>query len=166
MPYPKRSLSRQSVGIEINRVVYFSSYFCDIRQDELAVCANTIKYDIARKFEAVNQLKLRLPTRDEAKILVEKTKDDWSLNYLVCNKPCDVWITPNPDHPKKTFATVSEFSARPHQPSENTRAALYLVAKPDDEQIFYGGVDEYGTPTPETSDVYKKLLESPLPLKL
>jgi len=157
MPYPDGLLKDQFVGIEVEGIVYLNQYICGVVQDELETSAETIKNRLTKKFEALNQFKLRLPTRYEAKILAEKTEGNTKLDGIVFNKYGDVWITPNPDHPERSFATVRERGARPHQPSENTRATLYLVTDPDDEQIFYGEVNEYGVPTPETQELYTKL---------
>lgn len=157
MPYPDGLLKDQFVGIEIEGIVYLNQYICGVTQDVLGTSTATIKNRLAKKFEALNQFKLRLPTRYEAKVLAEKTEGNTKLNGAVFNKFGDVWITPNPDHPERTFATVREHGARPHQPSENTRATLYLVTDPDDGQIFYGEVNEYGVPTPETQELYTKL---------
>ena len=163
MPYPKKSLASRFVGIEINGVVYLTPYII-ICKDSVDVWTQKLKAK-TNNFEAIDQFKLRTPTRDEAKILAERVVGNNSLTGI-CNKYCNVWITPTSNHPERTFVTLREHSARPHQPSKNTQAALYLVTCPDDEQIFYGEVDEYGTPTPETQEVYKKFFESPLPLNI
>lgn len=159
MPYPCRCLEKLFVGIEIDGVVYLNHYINNVRQDQLDTSIKTIETRISEKFKGINQFKLRMPTRDEAKILGEKTEGDMSLTAAICNKYCDVWITPTPDHPERTFATVQEHSARPHQPSEDTQAVLYLVTCPDDKQIFYGKVDKYGTPTKGTQSTYNELYD-------
>lgn len=157
LPYPDDLLKDHFVGIEIECIVYLKQYICAVTQDGLNAGVETIKNRLAEKFEELNRFKLRMPTRYEAKFLPKKTEGNRNLNGVVFNKYGDVWITPMSDHPERTFATVGEGGARPHQPSENTRATLYLVTDPDDEQIFYGDVDEYGTPTAETQEVYYKL---------
>ena len=157
MPYSKRHLEKLFIGIEIDGVVYLDHYINNVRQDLLETSIKTIKCRLAKEFDALSQFKLRMPTRYEAKVLAEKTEGNTKLNGAVFNKFGDVWITPNPDHPERSFATVREHGTRPHQPSENTRATLYLVTDPDDGQIFYGEVDEYGVPTLETQEVYKEL---------
>lgn len=159
MPYSKRHLEKLFIGIEIDGVVYLDHYINNVRQDQLETGLKTIEARLSEKFNDINQFKLRMPTRDEAKILGEKAEGDMSLTAAICNKYCDVWITPNPDHPERTFATVQEHSARPHQPSEDTQAVLYLVTCPDDKQIFYGKVDKYGTPTKDTMSIYRQLYE-------
>lgn len=157
MPYPSRRLEKLFIGIEIDGVIYLDHYINNVRQDQLETSIKAIEARLSEKFEAINQFKLRMPTRDEAKILGEKAEGDMSLTAAICNKYCDVWITPNPDHPERTFATVQEHSARPHQPSVDTQAVLYLVTCPDDEQIFYGKVDKYGTPSMDTFSAYNRL---------
>lgn len=164
MPYPKDGLNRRLIGIEIDGVVYLVGWDSDVLQDEIEEQAQIIKADIAEKFPAINQFRLRLPTRDEAKILPEKASGiDFDSGHRyegIYSLYSDVWITPDPDHPERTFATVEERRARPHRPSENTRATLYLVTCPDDEQIFFGEVDDYGIPTPETREAYAELKKS------
>jgi hypothetical protein len=157
LPYSDNRLEDNFVGIEIDGVIYLAIYV-SCSQNQIAKGTEYLKKMIGITFNGIDQFKLRMPTKDEARILVEKTLDDGSLGTgLICNKCCDVWITPNPDHPERTFATVKEHSARPHQPSENTQAVLYLVTCPDEEQAFFGEVNEYATPTPETQEVYTKL---------
>lgn len=157
MPYPSKRLEKLFVGIEIDGVVYWEHYINNVRQDRLEASFKAIEAHLSEKFENVNQFKVRMPTRDEAKILGEKTEGDRRLTATICNKYCDVWITPNPDHPERTFATVQKNSARLHQPSVDTQAVLYLVTCPDDEQIFYGKVDKYGTPSMDTFSAYNRL---------
>jgi len=162
MPYQSDKLFKRFVGIEIDGVVYLAHFYDQggCRQDQIKEETENLMAWIAQDFTTVNHFKLRLPTRDEAKVLLEKTNYDESMNFVVCNRPCDVWITPNPDHPERTFATVRVGSARAHRPSEDTRAVLYMVTCPNDEQIFYGKVDKYGVPTPKTRDAYRELYDS------
>ena len=150
MPYSKRHLEKLFIGIEIDGVVYLDHCIYNVRQDQLEASVKTIETRLSEKFEAINQFKLRMPTRDEAKIFGEKA------DFKKC---CDVWITPNPDHPERTFATVGMGSARAHQPSEDTRAVLFLVTCPRDTQIFFGEVDKYGTPTKDTMSIYHQLYD-------
>ncbi len=157
VPYPIKSSVSSFVGIEIEGIVYLNQYICGVTQNELETSAKTIKSRLAKKCGALRQFKLRMPTCYEAKALAEKTEGNTKLDGAVYNKYGDVWIMPNPDHQERTLATVCEHRARSHQPSENTRATLYLVTDLDDEQIFFGEVDEYGTPTPDTQELYKEL---------
>ena len=157
MPYPSRLLEKLFIGVEIDGVVYLSDYINNVRQDRLEMSIKTIETRLSKKFQAINQFKLRMPTGYEAKIFSEKTEGDLSLKGPIWNKYFDLWVTPTSDYPERTFATVSEHSARPCQLSEDTQAILYLVTCPDDKQIFYGKIDKYGTPTKDTLSTYNWL---------
>lgn len=159
MPYPKKSLESLFVGIEIGGVVYPADcfeYTCDY---ELEIDKETLKAKIAKKFKTIDKFKLRMPTKDEAKILVEKTYDVASLNFVIGNDLGDVWITPDHEHPDFTVANVITNDAIPHLPVEAFPATLYFVICPDDKQIFYGKVDKYGTPTKDTMSIYHQLYD-------
>ena len=159
MPYPSDKLSKRSIGIEIDGVVYFTHYCYreDVLKCQLEMDITKLKACIAERFAITNQFNLRMPTRDEAKTLVRETYHEESLNFVLGNNIGDVWITPNPDHPEKTVATVSMNSAKLRRPGEFDSAMLYFVICPDDDQIFFGEIDKYGVPTPETQEVYTRL---------
>lgn len=160
MPYPSGRLEKLFIGIEIDGAV-FASNFYDIGccQNQIENQMQKLKSLIAQKFLAIEHFKLRLPTKDEAKTLIDKMYNDAGLWTAVCLRRCDVWITPNPDHPEMTCATIGANSISSYQPSEDTRALVFLVVVPEKEQIFYGKVDKYGTPTKDTLSIYNQLYD-------
>ena len=155
MPYSKRHLEKLFIGIEIDGVVYLDGYYRDVRKFELENKLNKYKANIAEKFSAIDQFELRLPTVNEAKILIEKTCD------LKAEPTREVWIISDLEHLQRMNATVGIGKAKPHYPPEfsSIPIRLYLVTKPDDKQIFYGKVDKYGTPTKDTMSVYRQLYD-------
>ena len=157
LPYPLENLSYRCVGVEIDGLIYLTHYHENVGQNQVVTDTKEIEARFAQTFKAISQFKLRMPTKDEAKLLLEKTSCYNELSSLICNKSGKVWITPNPDHPEWTVATVKPFYGLPHKPSCHTKATLYLVTYPDEGQAFFGEVDEYATPTPETQEVYTKL---------
>ena len=160
MPYSKNSLESLFVGIEIGNVIYWANcfeYSCDY---ELERDKETLKAKIAEKFKITDRLKLRMPTKDEARILVEKTYHVSSLNFVMGNDVGDVWITPDPDYPDLIVASIDMDTASPHLPIECAPATLYFVTCPEDDQIFYGKVDKYGVPTQKTKESYRNLYDS------
>jgi len=165
MPFPKGSLDGHLIGIEISGVVYLTGWWNCVHQNEIAIRTQALLNDIAKKFPTISQFEVRLPTPEEAKLLPEKTEKElinFDIGHLyedIYGLYSDVWITPSSEHPERTFATVQENSARPHKPSENTEAVLYLVTRPKEGQMFFGEVDDYGVPTPETKDAYSKLFK-------
>lgn len=155
MPYPSKKLINCFIGIEIDGVVYLDGYYSDVRKFELENKLNKYKANIAEKFSAIDQFELRLPTVNEAQILIEKTCD------LKAEPTREVWIISDLEHLQRTNATVGIGKAKPHYPPEfsSIPIRLYLVTKPDDEQIFYGKVDKYGTPTKDTLSIYNQLYD-------
>ena len=153
MPFPIERLGSRFVGIEIGGVVYLAGYFSNVGHNEVEAKIQELKAEIAKNFAAADyfSFKLRMPTRAEAKVLVEKTNDNRDLSTKIYNKYGNVWITPSADHPERTFATLIDHSAKPHCPSENTQAALYLVVQPKGDDLFIGEVDYFGKLTPKTS---------------
>lgn len=159
MPYPIKGLDSLFVGIEINGIVYMSAYRQNVSYGELETKISELKVQIAEKVAKIAKkfdvtacdFELRMPTRDEARILIDKTLHDYDLNGRIYTKEGNLWITPSSEQPNKTFVLITEYGAKPHRPrSSYTQAALYLVAVPSKEDLFIGTVDDYGVPSPET----------------
>lgn len=143
MPYPFGPITR-FVGIEIAGVVYLTCYLRNVRFAQVEVMTQNLKDQMSLNDLGLD---LRLPTRDEVKALME-------IKPFGFGDLGDVWITPNSQHPERTFVAVNGNSVRACRPSEKTCANLYLVLRPDPQKFFKGEVDEYGKPTDETLKNY------------
>lgn len=156
MPYQDDRLNKMLVGIEIAGVVYFTCHLNDVSYDELDNRIEKLKSLISQKFEAVDffSFKLRMPTESEVKLLQEKTYGE-DLGIDLCNKSGNVWIN---KHHNNTFVEVKEFDVFAHQSSKKTQATLYLVATPNDDDLFIGKLDHFGIPTAQTDMNLRKLL--------
>ena len=159
MPYPIKGLDSLFVGIEINGIVYMSSYRQNVSYGELETKISELKVQIAekvakiaKKFDVIAcDFELRMPTRDEARALADKARYDHDLLGKIYCTDGNLWITPSFEQPNKTYVTVTQYGAKPHHArSSYTQASLYLVAIPRKSNMFIGEVDDYGIPTPET----------------
>ena len=186
MPFEIRQLEGHLIGYAVGNKVFSVAKGEKIAKDDIESSIRLLKQELdKRMLGAVGKadLQLHLPTKEEAEYFFTTFANNWRANvaaaaeeiyeqlpdgndyefqFPINNQFPNMWITPDSDEPEMTVVKQGFNSSGPYckkyRPSSRTKSAICLITELR-EGDFIGKLGKYGTPTPDTIEMYDELLE-------
>ena len=186
MPFEIKQLEDHLIGYAVGKKVFSVAKGEKISKGNIENIIQLLKQLLDEKMLGADgnaDLQVHLPTKEEAEYFFTAFANNWlanvaataeeiyaqlpeggdfELQFPINNQIPNMWITPSADEPEMTAVKLGFKNSRPcckkYRPNSRTKSAVCLVTDLRDGD-FIGKLTKYGTPTPDTIEMFYELLE-------